>query len=103
VAAESRWPLMWVKLKMKIKEQIEEYIKEEVNPALEAHGGFIILEKYDEDSKTLSIMMGGGCQGCASAPATLRLMVTHAIKGRFPEVRHIEDITEHSAGQNPYY
>ena len=86
-----------------IKEEVEKFIKEEVNPALKMHGGFIIVNEYNEGSRELVITMGGGCQGCSSAPDTLRLMITHAIKGRFPDIEIIRDITEHDAGENPYY
>lgn len=86
-----------------IKDRIKQFIKNEVNPALEAHGGLVVVEDFDEDTGVLSLIMGGGCQGCASASNTLKIMITHAIKGEFPEVKEIEDSTDHAGGQNPYY
>jgi Fe/S biogenesis protein NfuA len=85
------------------REQIEEFIAEEINPGLEMHGGFLAVEAYDEESGVLNVTMGGGCQGCASSTITLKLMITHALKDKFPGIESVEDATDHTMGQNPYY
>jgi Fe/S biogenesis protein NfuA len=85
------------------REQIKEFIAEEINPGLEMHGGFLTIEAYDEESGILNVTMGGGCQGCASANVTLKLMITHALKDKFPGIESVEDATDHALGQNPYY
>jgi Fe/S biogenesis protein NfuA len=47
--------------------------------------------------------MSGGCQGCAASAATLRQGVERMVKEEVPEIREIVDITDHTAGSNPYY
>ncbi len=47
--------------------------------------------------------MGGGCQGCGAADVTLRQGVERMIREAVPEVLEIIDLTDHAAGQNPYY
>jgi Fe/S biogenesis protein NfuA len=47
--------------------------------------------------------MGGGCQGCAVSAMTLREGISAAITGAIPEITEVIDVTDHSAGENPYY
>jgi Fe/S biogenesis protein NfuA len=84
-------------------EDISEFINEFINPGLEVHSGYLEIVTYDKETKSLKIVMGGGCQGCASASATLKLMITNALMEEFPSLASIEDATNHSAGANPYY
>ena len=85
------------------REQIEEYITEDINPGLEMHGGYLAVQSYDEETGVLHVMMGGGCHGCASSTITLKLMITHALQEKFPGIESVEDATDHTTGQNPYY
>jgi len=52
---------------------------------------------------SIFLVMGGGCQGCASAQATLKHGVEKAIRQAVPAVTEIVDVTDHAAGTNPYY
>jgi Fe/S biogenesis protein NfuA len=47
--------------------------------------------------------MGGGCQGCAMSAATLRDGITTSIHEAIPEVTEVIDVTDHNAGDNPFY
>lgn len=83
-----------------IRERVQKVIDDQINPAIAAHGGYIRLQ--DVRGGIISIMMGGGCQGCASSMATLKQGVEVAIKQAVPEVVEIIDLTDHEAGANPY-
>lgn len=85
------------------KESIQRFVNEDINPALESHGGFLLIHDFDNEKKLLKVQMGGGCQGCASARITLRLQIEGFLKEEFPELLEIEDVTDHVAGENPYY
>ena len=85
------------------RDEIQKFVDEDINPALESHGGFLLSHDFDEEKKLLKVEMGGGCQGCASAKATLKLQIEGFLKEEFPELLDIEDITDHLAGTNPYY
>ena len=85
------------------RDAIQKFVDEDINPALEAHGGYLLVHDFDDESKSLKVEMGGGCQGCASARATLRHQIETFLKEEFPELGKIEDITDHDAGANPYY
>ena len=49
------------------------------------------------------VEMGGGCQGCAASKATMKNGIEKTIREALPKVREVIDITDHSAGENPYY
>ena len=85
------------------KSEIQKFVDEEINPGLEMHGGFLLIENFDEEKKHLYVQMGGGCQGCASSVVTLKLMIENMLKEQFPELVEIEDVTNHGMGENPYY
>ena len=85
------------------KEIIQKFIDENINPGLEMHGGFLTAQDYDAGSGVLYVIMGGGCQGCASATATLRYRVDVMLKEEYSEIKEIQDATQHHAGTNPYY
>jgi len=82
---------------------IQDFIDEDINPALESHGGWLKIHDFDEEKKVLQIVMGGGCQGCASARVTLKMGIETALREQFPDLTEIEDVTNHSGGTNPFY
>ncbi len=84
-----------------IRRKITETLESRINPAIAAHGGSINL--IDVRGTVVFIQMAGGCQGCASSTATLKLGVENAIRDVAPEVTDIVDVTDHAAGVNPYY
>ena len=47
--------------------------------------------------------MGGGCQGCGMANATLKRGIETYIKNSFPEIKEVIDVTDHDSGANPYF
>ena len=85
------------------KNNIQKFVDEEINPALSNHGGYLLIHELDDEKKLLKIEMGGGCQGCASAKITLKLQVERLLREEFPDLKEIEDITDHLSGTNPYY
>lgn len=84
-----------------VMQRAQDVLDAEINPGVAGHGGRIELVKRDGD--TLYISMGGGCQGCGAASVTLRQGVEVRLKEAVPEIRQIMDITDHAAGENPYY
>tara|TARA_R110000824_G_scaffold11092_1_gene48291 strand:- start:582 stop:848 length:267 start_codon:yes stop_codon:yes gene_type:complete len=85
------------------REGIQKIIDEDINPGLEMHGGNISIHDFDEGNKTLKIIMGGGCHGCASSKLTMMVGVERHFREIFPDIGEIEDVTDHLAGENPYY
>jgi Fe/S biogenesis protein NfuA len=84
-----------------LAERIQRIFEEEVNPRIASHGGAV--ELVDVDEGTLYVRMSGGCQGCAASAATLRMGIERMVREAVPEVQEIVDVTDHTAGSNPYY
>ncbi len=84
-----------------IKEDIQKVIDAEVNPGVAGHGGKITLRQVE--GNTVTIEMGGGCQGCSAADLTLKQGIHGAFRKAVPFVGAIYDETDHSSGQNPYF
>lgn len=84
-----------------LPEKVQQLLDLSVNPALGAHGGFVTLVGVEDTTVFLS--MGGGCQGCAMSQATMVEGVTSAIRDALPEVTDVVDVTDHAAGDNPFY
>ena len=84
-----------------VAELVSQLFEEQINPALASHGGFVRLVKVEDHD--VHVEMGGGCQGCASAKATMRHGVENAIRRVAPQVRQIIDATNHAAGVNPFF
>ena len=82
-------------------QEIQQVIDNQINPSVASHGGYIQL--LDVQGETIYVHMGGGCQGCGMAKATLKQGVERVIKDHFPEIQHVIDTTDHAAGKNPYY
>jgi Fe-S cluster biogenesis protein NfuA len=85
----------------KIRQVVEEIFEQQINPAIAAHGGR--AELVDVEGTRVIVRLGGGCQGCASANATLKLGIEKAIKQVLPEVTEVVDATDHASGTNPFY
>ncbi len=82
-------------------QRVQDVLDTQINPGIAGHGGSVSIAK--RDGSTLYLSMGGGCQGCSSAQLTLRQGVEQMIKAAVPEIAHVVDVTDHSAGENPYY
>ncbi len=84
-----------------IRRKVEELFDKQINPGISTHGGFVKL--VDVKGSVVHLTMGGGCQGCGAAQMTLKLGIERAIFSQVPEVTEVVDITDHQAGENPYY
>ena len=85
------------------RSDIQKIIEEDINPGLASHGGYITIHDFDAESKSLKLTMGGGCQGCASSRVSMAFAVERHLMAVFPSMGEIEDVTDHTAGKNPYY
>jgi Fe-S cluster biogenesis protein NfuA len=80
--------------------RVADLFEAEINPAVARHGGFV--ELVDVQDAMVLLRMGGGCQGCGMADVTLRQGIEVLLRERAPEIQGIVDVTDHSAGTNPY-
>jgi len=84
-----------------VEEKLQQLLDNEINPMLASHGGFATIDRVEGDVAYLG--MGGGCQGCGLAKMTLTEGIKTAIEDAIPEIRQVVDITDHAAGENPFF
>jgi len=84
-----------------LRAKVQQVIDDELNPGLASHGGGVDL--IDVQGTTIFVSLSGGCQGCASAKYTLKHGIEQILKDRVPEITGVVDVTDHTAGANPYY
>jgi Fe-S cluster biogenesis protein NfuA len=82
-------------------ERVAQLFETQVNPMVARHGGAV--ELIDVQDGVVMLRMGGGCQGCGMADVTLRQGIEAMLRQHAPEVKGLVDVTDHSAGSNPYF
>lgn len=80
---------------------VQEVLDRQINPGVGSHGGMVSL--VDVRDGTAYMRFGGGCQGCAAVDVTLKQGVETAVRAAVPQISAIVDVTDHDAGENPYY
>jgi len=61
-------------------QQIINILEEYVKPAVQADGGNIAFESYDESTKTAKVVLQGACSGCPSSTFTLKSGIENMLK-----------------------
>ena len=84
-----------------LRAKVQELLDDMINPAVAGHGGVIHLVDVKDD--WVYLHMGGGCQGCGSADATLRQGIETMLKEEISQIKGIVDQTNHAEGESPFY
>lgn len=84
-----------------LADRVRQVIDTQVNPSIAAHGGSVSL--VDVRDSVVYLKMSGGCQGCGMASVTLSQGIRRILGEAVPEITDIQDVTNHAAGDNPYY
>ena len=61
-------------------QQIINILEEYVKPAVQADGGNIAFDSYDETSKVVKVILQGACSGCPSSTFTLKSGIENMLK-----------------------
>jgi Fe/S biogenesis protein NfuA len=84
-----------------LSERIQYLLATEVNPSLAAHGGEVSLVEVTSEQVAI-LRFGGGCQGCSAVDITLKQGVERTLMDQLPELKGIQDVTDHSKTENAY-
>ncbi|WP_419932848.1 NifU family protein [Candidatus Poriferisodalis sp.] len=84
-----------------VEDNVREVLTKRINPSIAAHGGFAELVSVEGD--TVVVKLGGGCQGCGMANATVTAGIERTLRELIPEVERVVDLTDHASGENPYF
>ena len=74
---------------MTIEEKIQTVIDKKITPALQAHGGNVQFDDYDNENGILYVTLTGACGTCPFAQETLRMTVEAVIVEEVPEVKEV--------------
>ena len=83
------------------EDNVREVLTKRINPSIAAHGGFAELVAVEDD--TVIVKLGGGCQGCGMANATVTAGIERTLRELIPEIERVVDLTDHASGENPYF
>ncbi len=76
-----------------IEKEIVDILDEYVKPAVASDGGHIAFDSFNEESKTVKVILQGACSGCPSSTVTLKngieTMLKDMLQGR---VMHVEAV-----------
>lgn len=61
-------------------QQIINILEEYVKPAVQADGGNILFDSYDENEKRVKVVLQGACSGCPSSTFTLKSGIENMLK-----------------------
>lgn len=84
-----------------LAEQARDVVQRLINPGLAQHGGR--AELVDVVDGVARVRLSGGCQGCGAAKMTLSYGIEQTLRAEIPALRGVEDVTDHAAGERPYY
>ena len=84
-----------------VEDQINEVLLKRINPSIAAHGGYAELVRVE--GSTALVKLGGGCQGCGMANATVTAGIEKTLRELVSDIEHVLDITDHESGDNPYF
>ncbi|HUH07536.1 MAG TPA: NifU family protein [Egibacteraceae bacterium] len=84
-----------------VSQRVLQLLDEHINPSIASHGGSAELVAVEEG--TAYLRLSGGCQGCGMASVTLTQGIEVAIRDAVPEITSVVDVTDHAAGENPYF
>ncbi|MEP2937402.1 MAG: NifU family protein [Gilvibacter sp.] len=76
-----------------ISKEIVEILDEYIKPAVAGDGGNIAFDSYNEDTKTVKVILQGACSGCPSSTVTLKngieTMLREMLQGKVDYVEAI--------------
>ncbi len=83
-------------------DRVQWVLEARINPMVASHGGRVALVRVTEENDVL-LQFGGGCHGCGMVDVTLKQGIETTMKQEIPEIRSVQDATDHSSASNPYY
>lgn len=73
--------------------EIVNILEEYVRPAVASDGGNIQFKSYDENTKTVNVILQGACSGCPSSTYTLKSGIENMLKQMLPgKVSYVDAI-----------
>ena len=84
-----------------IIKDIQRILDESILPPVQAHGGHVSLQKYEDGVATM--FLTGACSGCAMSSATLKMGIVNMLKYYVKEVHAVKGVEDPNSTVDPYY
>jgi Fe-S cluster biogenesis protein NfuA len=79
-----------LKVHSELEKEIISILDEYVKPAVASDGGHILFDSFNEETKTVKVILQGACSGCPSSTITLKngieTMLKQMLKGQINSV-----------------
>ncbi len=79
-----------IKVHTALEKEIISILDEYVKPAVARDGGHILFDSFNEDTKTVKVILQGACSGCPSSTITLKngieTMLKEMLQGQISSV-----------------
>lgn len=69
-----------IKVHTALEKEIISILDEYVKPAVARDGGHILFDSFNEDTKTVKVILQGACSGCPSSTITLKNGIESMLK-----------------------
>jgi len=73
-------------IETRINSAIEKYLR----PNIEADGGTIVYNRFDEETGIAYVTLGGACSGCSASSQTLEYAVNNVLINFVPEIVEVQ-------------
>lgn len=84
-----------------LEEKIQYFLMKVINPQLSLHGGKVLFIKITH-SGYIFLKFLGSCNGCSMINFTLKEGIEKNLMEKFPEIKGVQDITNHQHGNHSY-
>ncbi|WP_075432300.1 NfuA family Fe-S biogenesis protein [Buchnera aphidicola] len=84
-----------------LEEKIQYFLIEVINPQLSLHGGKVLFIKMTNSGYIL-LKFIGSCNGCSMIDITLKDGIEKKLMEEFPQIKGVQDITDHQHGTHSY-
>ncbi|CAL4325465.1 Fe/S biogenesis protein NfuA [Buchnera aphidicola (Eriosoma grossulariae)] len=88
--------------KLMLNNRVEDFLEYHINPQLSNHGGYVKLINITDEGYII-LEFGGGCNGCSMITMTLKDGIEKKILLEFPNLKGVQDITNHNRGNHSFY
>lgn len=76
-------------------------VLEEVRPYLIRDGGNVVVDKVDEETKNVYLILEGACGSCSSSTVTMSMGIERVLKENFPDLGEVIEVEDPNAEPEP--
>ncbi|VFP82097.1 Fe-S biogenesis protein NfuA [Candidatus Erwinia haradaeae] len=83
-------------------DKVKHILQTKINPKLAHHGGGVSVINITDEGYAI-LKFRGGCNGCSMVNLTIKEGIEKELLTQCPELKGIQDITDHQYGKHSFY